>query len=50
MTHRAFRLCAILGTTGVALTLCALAAAGSAAWDAARRGDLTVLHLGSAER
>lgn len=50
MTHRSLHLCAILGTTGIALMLCVLAAAGSAAWDAARRGDLPVLHLGSAER
>nr|WP_165301612.1 hypothetical protein [Methylorubrum zatmanii] len=35
MTYRSLRLCA----TGIALTLGVLALAGSAAWDAARRGD-----------
>ena len=50
MTRRHHRICAILGTTGIAMMLCALAAAGSVAWDAARHGDLPVLHLGSAER
>ncbi|WP_196773968.1 hypothetical protein [Methylorubrum extorquens] len=43
MTHRSLRLCAILGTTGIAVMLCALAAAGSATWDAARRGDLITM-------
>nr|WP_165301606.1 hypothetical protein [Methylorubrum zatmanii] len=43
MTHRSLRLCAILGTTGMALMLCALAAVGSAVWDAARRGDLPIM-------
>lgn len=50
MSQRALVLCAILGTTGIALMLCMLAAAGSAAWDAARRGALPVLHLGSTGR
>lgn len=43
------RTCAILGTTGIALTLGALALAGSAAWEAARRGDLPVLTWGPAQ-
>ncbi|ACK82488.1 hypothetical protein [Methylorubrum extorquens] len=50
MSHRSLRLCAILGAAGLALTTCALALAASTVWDAAHRGDLPVLHLGSAER
>lgn len=49
MTHRPLRLCAILGTLGIALTMYALAFACGAVWQAARRGDLPVLHLGSVE-
>ncbi len=45
MTHRSLRLCAILGTADIALMLCALAAAGSAACDSARRGDLITMQL-----
>lgn len=48
MTHRSLRLCAILGTTGIALTVFALVAAGATAWDAARRGDLPALTWGPA--
>lgn len=43
MTHRSLRLCAILGAIGIAGTGCALALAASAAWDAARRGDLITM-------
>lgn len=50
MSHCCLRLCAILATTGLAVFTFAMALAASAVWDAARRGDLPVLHLGSAER
>lgn len=43
MTHRSLRLCAILGTAGIVLTVCALAAAGAAAWDAAQGGRLPTM-------
>lgn len=43
MTHRSLRLCAILGTIGIAGTGCALALAGAAVWDAARGGRLITL-------
>lgn len=43
MTHRSLRLCAILGTIGIAGTAYALTLAASAAWDAARRGDLITM-------
>lgn len=46
MTHRSLRLCAILGAIGIAgtaCTACALTLAASAAWDAARRGDLITM-------
>lgn len=48
MTHQSLRLCAILGTTGIALTVLALVAAGAAAWDAARSGRLPTLSWGPA--
>lgn len=43
MTHRFLRLRVILGTTGIALTVFALVAAGAAAWDAARGGRLPIM-------
>jgi hypothetical protein len=43
MTRRSLRLCATIGAFGIALMLCVLAAAGSAAWNAARRGDLPIM-------
>lgn len=43
MTHRSLRLCAILGTVGIAGTAYALALAGASVWGAARGGRLITL-------